>query len=288
MPWELADLGSTDVGASGPPFPASDAPSRDEEIGLPPAEEEPLPWLIPDGVPAPRSAASAPNEPLAEPGLAPFPDWMDAPAPVYEDFADEHRSGNDIAAEGVSAADREAVSSDVSPQFRWSPHTQEDAPEERSSAGEPELHAAAAETVQYHGDPPLASASNPWNSSADDEDLLPAAFADAELHTPETAPSEVEETVPEAESPALNREAVSPVADFAAQTPASGEGQLGIVLGEVAERLERIAASLRGRSPEEVMRGWSASPATDPLELLVTGFVMGAAHRPSATSGEHG
>jgi hypothetical protein len=53
--------------------------------------------------------------------------------------------------------------------------------------------------------------------------------------------------------------------------PAAAEGYAS-AMGEVAERLERIAASLRSRRPADLVAGGS-----DPLELLVAGFVLGYA-----------
>ena len=57
-----------------------------------------------------------------------------------------------------------------------------------------------------------------------------------------------------------------------------GDDRLSVMLGEVAERLESIARSLRERTPAEVLAG-PRGGAADPLELLVTGFVLGYLQR---------
>lgn len=43
----------------------------------------------------------------------------------------------------------------------------------------------------------------------------------------------------------------------------------------VAARLEQVAASLRHRSAEELIADWRSAPTADPLEALLTGFVLG-------------
>jgi hypothetical protein len=54
------------------------------------------------------------------------------------------------------------------------------------------------------------------------------------------------------------------------------EDPLAAGLVEVAERLEGVAASLRGRSVAELL---ADGADRDPLELLLTGFVLGHASR---------
>lgn len=51
---------------------------------------------------------------------------------------------------------------------------------------------------------------------------------------------------------------------------------------DVADRLERIAHSLRVRAPNELL-----SSAGDPLEILVIGYVLGASHAAGRSAGEH-
>lgn len=75
----------------------------------------------------------------------------------------------------------------------------------------------------------------------------------------------------------------APVAAVAAQEPL-GE-HTGNVVSGIADRLETIAASLRGRSIEETLRIWANSTTADPLELLVCGFVLGATQQNRVSGG---
>lgn len=57
-------------------------------------------------------------------------------------------------------------------------------------------------------------------------------------------------------------------------TPARLEEE-PISLAGVAARLEQVAASLRHRSAEELIAEWRSASVADPLEALLTGFVLG-------------
>lgn len=64
---------------------------------------------------------------------------------------------------------------------------------------------------------------------------------------------------------------------FAAAHPAP-EPARDAALGAVAQRLERIAATLRRGSLEELLaRLEESSEETDPLDLLITGYALGYA-----------
>lgn len=58
-------------------------------------------------------------------------------------------------------------------------------------------------------------------------------------------------------------------------TPARLEEDEPISLAGVAARLEQVAASLRQRSAEELIADWRSASVADPLETLLTGFVLG-------------
>lgn len=48
-------------------------------------------------------------------------------------------------------------------------------------------------------------------------------------------------------------------------------------LGRVAERIERIAATLRRGSSEELLARLESAEEADPLDLLITGYALGYA-----------
>lgn len=93
------------------------------------------------------------------------------------------------------------------------------------------------------------------------------------LDTP--LPPAMETAGPAFESP-VELEDAAAAADVGA--PPRGDDHLSVMLGEVAGRLESIARALRERSPAEVLAG-PRDGAADPLELLVTGFVLGYVQR---------
>ncbi|CAN5851379.1 hypothetical protein BH23GEM3_BH23GEM3_12180 [soil metagenome] len=94
----------------------------------------------------------------------------------------------------------------------------------------------------------------------------PADDSNAPEITAFLAPDEVDEIPPPSEVAG----APTPREEGLAAAP------VGDALHEVADRLERIAASLRERSVAELL----AANAEDPLELLLTGFALGYSSRP--------
>jgi len=111
-----------------------------------------------------------------------------------------------------------------------------------------------------------ADAPEPW---AEADDLQQTAFAEAQEPAAEQTPAEDSSTadVPDT-SIAAAQAAFSSTMVHGTPLP---DGFAG-VFHEVADRLENIAGSLRRRSSGEAL---TTSRGTDPLELLLTGFVLG-------------
>lgn len=132
---------------------------------------------------------------------------------------------------------------------------------------------------------------------ADQPGAIPASPADSEDLVGDGEILELIDIGDPAEQPALREEAVPFTAsesaaeelpdwmswieepeEFEQPAPDAGTDEaLADAVGEVADRLERIAASLRQRPVAELLSG--AGPA-DPLDLLITGFVLGYSQRP--------
>lgn len=75
-------------------------------------------------------------------------------------------------------------------------------------------------------------------------------------------------------------EAPTPASEFAAPEAApAAEPGAGPVIDQVASRLEEIARSLRTKSPAELLSR-AGEGVADPLELLITGFVLGYSQKP--------
>lgn len=140
---------------------------------------------------------------------------------------------------------------------------------------------AAAEEAAPHSGEPAAAAEEPmpWLMPPAEPDVAapPAPRADAGFNAFGPSDAGVGAVFPPTVSDVVTRSEAEPVTGIAAaaeaEIPAGGAGQ---VIDDVATRLERIVASLRGRSAEETLAAWAGSDAADPLELLICGFVLGA------------
>ncbi len=101
--------------------------------------------------------------------------------------------------------------------------------------------------------------------AAPDEPLLLEAHEPSAAHPEERADGEDAAAEPAAEPPVSIR------------TPMFGAPPaVDPSMGEIAERLERIAATLRATG----ISGLAGGGSTDPLALLVTGFALGSLQRP--------
>ncbi|HEU0302040.1 MAG TPA: hypothetical protein VFR37_21470 [Longimicrobium sp.] len=256
LPWDVETPMVGEV-ADLPPLAA--APAEADE-----AEDEDLPWLE---RPVPRDTEEAPAAAAQEPAAAQandgFPDWM-----AWDDRdADEARSD----AEGLPAVEG---LEDFVPVDDLGSHFSP-APAVDWTEAEPVADAAAgidAADAPVTEDPADSSA---WSLDAAEGDEPPLLFESGDasalaLDEPaalaEPGPSAAEETEPEP----LEWE---PAAALAQAVPANGEhgpASTGGPFEEVAARLEDIARTLRER-PDALLGG----DASDPLALLVAGYVMG-------------
>jgi ribonuclease E len=251
------------------------------------AEDEDLPWLE---RPEPREpVAEAPAAPAAEAAPAQdeaFPDWLAwddrdtdearseaagvAPVEGLEDFVPADDLGGVIAAppavEWAEAAP-EPAQADAAESSTWSL----DAPE----AVEPPILAESAAELTFDSPEAAADAEPAFDVTLDDGAFtFAAAEADeAVAEAPPAAPFVVDEEAmisfepdPFTSAAVDEAEAAAPVdaAVMSAGTSANG------VFTDVAARLEDIARTLRER-PDDLLSG----SASDPLALLVAGYVMG-------------
>ncbi|HEU4882427.1 MAG TPA: hypothetical protein VFT45_09290 [Longimicrobium sp.] len=264
---------------------------RESAAAAEPAEDEDLPWLE---RPEPREAAAeAPPAPAADAEPAQdeaFPDWLAwddrdldearseaaevAPVDGLEDFVPADDLGEFLAAppavEWAEAAP-EPAQADAADSSSWSL----DAPE----AVEPPILAETSAELTFDSPESAADAEPAFDVTMDDGALTfaaaetPASVADAEPVAVAGDPFVADtEAVIAAEAdpfslPAVH-EAELPV-DVAPAAPSAGIAASG-AFTDVAARLEDIARTLRER-PDDLLSG----SASDPLALLVAGYVMG-------------
>ena len=290
MPWDLETPIVRDADAAPAPQPAQGA-ADDADDG------EDLPWLE---VPAPRETEEpAPAAPPAADAEA-FPDWMawdeaseraaeaemhDSVAPVagLEDFVPVDDLGGFIApAPAVDWAESEPAE----PAPSAYPATGDepgafDAGAEAAEFPEPDFDALLAPADAPAEDAPAAE---DWSLDApeaapppqvgeeltvevtlEEEPAAPAASADPQ---PFVADDEAVMASEPAPSAAAEHDALTAVAEAGSAAPA--EHADASPFDDVAGRLEEIARALRDR-PDELLAGGSS----DPLALLVTGYVMG-------------
>jgi hypothetical protein len=289
MPWDV----ETPIVSS-----PADAPSAGPATGE--ADEEDLPWLE---RPAPREpVAEAPAPPAAEPAASgtddAFPDWLAwddrdtddarsesrgaAPVEGLQDFAPVDDLGGFVApepavdwAEAAPAA-IESASPEVVDSSDWSLDAPEAAEPPVVAGATPEVtfETRAADTAEATFDVTLEDGAITFAPAAESDEAVPepgdAEAAVAEAH-PFVADAEAvlsAEPDPFTAAAVHEAEADAPV-DAAPAASAAGTAANG-VFDEVAGRLEEIARTLRER-PDELLSG----AASDPLALLVAGYVMG-------------
>jgi hypothetical protein len=255
------------------------------------ADDEDLPWLE---RPEPREAAAeAPAAPAAaEPGQdEAFPDWLAwddrdlddarseaaevAPVDGLEDFVPADDLGAFIAAPPAvewAEATPQPAQADAADSSSWSL----DAPE----AVEPPILAETSAEPTFDSPESAADAEPGFDVTLDDGALTFAAAQTADIAAdPEPVAAATEPFVADTEaviaaepdpftSSAVDEaEAVAPI-DAA---PAASAGTVANgVFADVAARLEDIARTLRER-PDDLLSG----STSDPLALLVAGYVMG-------------
>jgi len=263
-------------------------------------DEEDLPWLE---IPAPRDAMDAPAETPAAPAQDDaFPDWLawdqrdedaaesdarDTVAPIagLEEFIPDAGLGRVAPAPAVEWAEAEpsgaaGAADDAFPDF-----TLDEAPAAAPSPADWSLSTPEAAEPPSVTEAPLPTwEESPGAPSYDvslDEDaaafvIEPAEVAEAEepVAAAEPRPFVADTEAVIAAEPPLAGEAAGPdpftAASVAeAEVVAPAEGVPG-PFDDVAARLEAIARMLRER-PDELLAGGSS----DPLALLVTGYVMG-------------
>jgi hypothetical protein len=112
----------------------------------------------------------------------------------------------------------------------------------------------------------------PWAEEAVDAPLIPTAKTET-VESPEPAadlPEWMEGVAAQHEGHDLGNDTAAPDAVALAEVAAPLA-----VMDDVASRLEEIARSLRSKSPAELLSGQREGHVMDPLELLITGFVLG-------------
>jgi hypothetical protein len=265
LPWEAA---AQEPPAGEPPAPAEPMPWDYAETEIPPPSAEPAPWeaAAPDGWGAEEPAAEAEAE--ESDGLA-------GPAPEPAAASDEDLPWLEMPAEGPRVHPVEETP--LADSIQWSEaEGGEDTPVGRVGFNFPELSDRPAETPSV----PL-----PWETEAPETAVSEAGAPEAaeepgvtpigELEFAEPHPL-VESALPWSEPPSV----VEPEPAGAAPETATAEasvsgtpsGEVPGALEEVAGRLEGIARALR-EDPARFLSGEGA--ASDPLALLVTGFVLG-------------
>lgn len=288
MPWDVETPIVRDLADTS----AAPAPAAAE------ADEEDLPWLErPEPRPPAAEAPAAPAAEAAPAGDEAFPDWMAwddrdtdearsevadvAPVEGLEDFVPADDLGfiaAPLAVEWAEATPEPAqadatAASDPADSSLWSL----DAPE----AAEPPVLAESVAELTFDSAAAAADAEPSFDITLDDGALTFAASepepAAADAAAPAAADPFVadEEAVIAAEPDPFTAAAVHEAESAAAPTDAEpaaasvGTAASG-VFADVAARLEDIARTLRDR-PDDLLSGG----ASDPLALLVAGYVMG-------------
>lgn len=277
MPW---DVETPIVREGADVSPAAAAPEATDESETEDAEDEDLPWLE---RPAPREpVAEAPAAPAADAAPATddaFPDWL-----AWDDRATDEVRGDVSSVAPVEGLEDFVPADELAfvappPAVEWAEAAPDPAQADASDwsldtpeAVEPPPVPAPAAEVTF--DPPAAAATvePTFEVTLDEGELTFAPVqAAAEPEPAATADPFVADTeaVMAAEPDPFTAASVheAEVADPVDSAPAAATGG---VFDDVAERLEDIAATLRER-PDDLLSG----RASDPLALLVAGYVMG-------------
>jgi hypothetical protein len=266
MPWDVETPIVREV-ADAPPHAA--APAEADE-----AEDEDLPWLE---RPAPRVADEQPAAPAQESVAAPaadFPDWM-----AWDDRdTDEARAD----AEGVAAVegledfvpvDELGTHFSPAPAVDWT----EAEPVADAAAGIDAVGIDAADAPVTED--PADSAAWSFDAPEGAEPPLPFESVGSSALTFDEPPAAEEPAAMALEPETFGSEEPAVVAGdpdpFTAASVAEAEQAAPVSAGggpfaDVASQLEEIARTLRER-PDELLGG----NASDPLALLVAGYVMG-------------
>jgi hypothetical protein len=210
------------------------------------AMEAPEPWPAPSAIPLGDEAGLEPSPPYSsDQAWLDALDWLpeagdDEPTAAAETLVSETDTADapDEAA-GSTASDIDAAATMPS----WMAWIEEDTDPTSDEAAVVDI----AELLEDREDPPEAAQAEP-----DLQELVKQVVEDEESFPLVSAVAEATSGLAVPESP----------------MPAPFEG----VFDEVADRLENIAGSLRRRSSGDAQ---PSTGATDPLELLLTGFVLG-------------
>ncbi|HYW09091.1 MAG TPA: hypothetical protein VE913_19180 [Longimicrobium sp.] len=298
VPLPAHDLGDADDGSApaAPVFDAGDDASMPWDAA--PLEDVPAPAMFADNA-GPADAAPFASEavPFAEPYVdpfigsdaAPFTESDPLPAPFAEAEAApwaELESAAYVEAEPAPSAETEALFAEPAATSA----TAEDLPWLELPNGAPRAEPAVASTAEFdigdlapaeppHAERAVAPADDemPWldtatirsdEPSASDAPVEAAAYEAPQPYDeplPEYASTLGDDAAPYADAPAAAADP-QPVA-----APMVPDG----AFAEVASRLEGIARALR-----DDPSAFFASAGSDPLGLLVTGFVLGYGQRP--------
>ncbi|HEX2090855.1 MAG TPA: hypothetical protein VHG28_00580 [Longimicrobiaceae bacterium] len=232
------------------PWEEEATPAAEVPVDAGGGEEEAFPWIATDETgAAPASAAeSTVTGEEAQPGAAvdegELPGWLS--------WADEEEEAAPVFTGAESAAPVTAAEPTV--------------PEESTAL-----------PVEVEG--PGSEVMEPWAEPATEAAPEPAGAAT--IAAPEVTP-DVEGVFAASEAAAVEEAYSAPAVEYGAEessgepvaaTAGDARGAHADAFAEVADRLERIVRSLR-ENPSEVLAG---GEGRDPLELLVTGFVLGYA-----------
>jgi hypothetical protein len=243
------------AGFEAAPPPSFDAtPSFEVPPAFGSADAEPFPDLVFDDAPSADSAPAGAWSPAAEappadewslaaPEAAEPPALYDAPPPPFEASPAAAEPSFEVSLDdgalSIEPAEAPSFLADEEPMFAPEPAPDAGAPQPFAWDDEP---VTASDRQPFVADEEVVLASEPEPFGAEEDAVIAA------------------EPDPFTVAAVAEAEAVAPAAPTAADSP----------FDDVAARLEDIARMLRER-PDELLAGGSS----DPLALLVTGYVMG-------------
>jgi hypothetical protein len=256
-------------GSFAPPFAATaphPAPVAQPEPAAPSAEPEPVVDVPVEEEPVALAGAEetwddgALEEALASDASGPELEFLDGGAWQTDAATAEEPAAEALEAEGElepTAARSQPPVED--PAAGWGDELAEPGADEREAVAEVEVETAAPEDEHPEPRPEPLPGGVEILRPGDDERTAAELPAAALLEEPEAADSLAARYAPEPEPDP-------------APTPPAVEAEPG--LAEVAERLERLAASLRQGAPPPIP---AADGPADPLEVLITGYALGYA-----------
>jgi hypothetical protein len=256
------------------------APGAEDAPVAPGGDAADEPWAVWDAAPE-EAAPAAETQPADEqPTEEPWASWEaqpatdEAPAPAASFDAPAAAPADDLP--WLTVADDEQAAVPITAEEPSSPPVEdEEMPAWMTWGGGDEAEASAPVAEE-----PFGAAAEP---AAEEEPVVGEEAWSVEFATEEAvnegapavddAVAGMEDFYAGAENAAAEEALYAPSVEAEAEPASALPAGAAEALGEVADRLERIARALRER-PQEVLAGGDGA---DPLELLVTGFALGYA-----------